>query len=68
MRIEDVFGNHYLVVVASYWRKYRHKAFVERICNTLEEANEVAAKCEYSDRVEYIVLWLENGIIKEVEL
>lgn len=66
MKAKEVFGTKYLVVLRRYWNKYRHNAYCERICNTQEEAEEIAVKCENCDGEQYVILKIEKGVIKEL--
>lgn len=55
MRVRDV-EQGYIVVMTSWYKKYRQNAFVDRICATKEEAEYVKASLIKNDGKDFIII------------
>lgn len=56
MRVRNVEKYYYLVVVAKYWYEYHEKAFVDRVCATLEEARYERESLEKNDEMSFLII------------
>jgi len=56
MRVRDVDTSHYLVVVESYWNRYGMRAFVDRVCDSLDEARHIKNGCEMCDGISFLII------------
>jgi len=55
MRIKDVIDK-WCVVKRVYWERYGKRAFVERICDSEEEARYVKNSLERCDGIDFVII------------